>query len=552
MKTKSPRRDRNGRTGAAIAPVVPGAGARTRVSGAPGEDARSRALFDALRIGGEDTIAHDALPSVLREAGIRMDDPRLAEVARLLAELDPGERISFDQFERIANGHPLLIERVLTGQTVLPEFASFSTELDRIHAGTMENRSGSLANYIPQLERVDPDRYGVSVCTVDGQRHSIGDANVDFCIQSICKTINYVAALEEHGEEEVHRHMGCEPSGRAFNELWLGKDGRPHNPLINAGGIMSTSLVQRKKPMADRFEHIMDVWRRLAGGTKPGFSTSTYLSERETADRNFALAYSMRENRAFPEGTNLVETLELYFQSCSIEMTADSLAIVAGTLAGGGVCPVTGERVLRPDTVQKVLSLMYSCGMYDFSGQWAFSVGLPAKSGVSGGILLVVPNVMGLCVWSPRLDENGNSVRGIAFCRELTRTFNFHNYDNLLGGRHDKIDPRQRRDERRVGAVVDLCWAASRGDLRGVQQLAARGVSLGEGDYDGRTALHLAASEGHVHVVEYLLAAGVDPGARDRWGGTPLDDARRESHREVARVLEERGPVDAKRGRRAA
>ena len=500
------------------------------------EDARTRALFQSLHTNGSATVEATALRDVLTEAGFRRDDPRLETVFSALPEREG--TLSFEEFERITSLSPLLLDRILTGQTVIPDFPAFQAELDRIFEQASRNRAGNVADYIPQLGRVNPEQFGVAATTIDGQRYSVGDAGVEFCIQSVTKPISYSLALEEHGVEKVHEHMGCEPSGRAFNELWLGKGGRPHNPLINAGGIMSTSLVRPELPMADRFEYILDAWRRLAGGTKPGFDNSTYLSERETADRNFALAYSMRENGVFPDGTDLVQTLELYFQSCSIEMTAESMSVVAATLANGGICPTTGERVFRPDTVQKVLSVMDSCGMYDFSGEWAFSIGLPAKSGVSGGILVVVPNVMGFCAWSPRLDENGNSVRAIEFFRELTRTFNFHNYDNLRGGRHEKIDPRAQHDEERAASVVDLCWAASRGDLRGVQQLAARGVALGDGDYDGRTALHLAASEGHVAVVKYLLSSGVDPRPRDRWGGTPLDDARREGHADAVRALE--------------
>ena len=179
--------------------------------------------------------------------------------------------------------------------------------------------------------------------------------------------------------------------------------------MANVGFEGSEALADT---MADRFDYVLQRWGQAAGGTMPGFSNPTYLSERKTADRNFALGYFMREKGAFPEGTDLVETLEFYFQCCSLELTAEAMSVVAATLANGGVCPLTGERVFQSGTVRKCLSLMSSCGMYDFSGEWAFRVGLPAKSGVSGVIMIVVPNVMGLVCWSPRLDENGNSVRG--------------------------------------------------------------------------------------------------------------------------------------------
>jgi glutaminase len=307
--------------------------------------------------------------------------------------------------------------------------------------------------------------------------------------------------------------------------------------MINSGAIMCCSLIKPQLQIADRFDYVMDRWRALAGGVKAGFSNPTYLSERATADRNFALGYYMQERKAFPKGTNLVETLEFYFQCCSIEQTCSSMAVVAATLANGGVCPLTGEQVLRPKTVQHCLSLMSSCGMYDFSGEFAFSIGLPAKSGVAGAIVVVVPNVAGFCVWSPRLDRLGNSVRGIAFCRGLTERFNFHNYDSLTG-LSEKKDPRRRVGQDSADEVAALIYASSKGDLSAVQQFVARRIPLDRGDYDGRTPLHLAASEGHEAVVRYLLGQGVSVAPKDRWGNTPVDDAKRAGHAGVVALLE--------------
>lgn len=499
---------------------------------------RERRLFEAVREGAGEKLPARYLRDVLAKAGLLEGDPRLAES---LAALDrvmttPTQTdLDFETFAKVVKPDILVIERALRGNLVLPEFEAFCAQLRSIYDQVKPNQSGAVADYIPQLGRVDPEQFGVSVVSVDGQRHSIGESDVDFCVQSCCKPINYCLALEEHDADHVHRHIGCEPSGHTFNELTLNSQGRPHNPMINAGAIMSCSLIRTDLTMADRFDHVMKMWKRLAGGTKPGFSNATYLSERRTADRNFALGYFMREKRAFPEKTDLVSTLEFYFQCCSIEMTAESMSMVAATLANGGVCPVTGERILRPDTVRKCLTLMYSCGMYDFSGEWAFHIGLPAKSGVSGAVMVVVPNVLGLCIWSPRLDAQGNSVRGIEFCRELVQTYNFHNYDSL--GAHDKIDPRRQAGEAERDLVGDLCWAASEGDLGALRRLVAQGVSLDAADYDGRTPVHLAASEGHAHVVEFFADHGVRLDPRDRWGNTPLEDAKREGHDEIVRLL---------------
>ena len=198
---------------------------------------------------------------------------------------------------------------------------------------------------------------------------------------------------------------------------------------------------------------------------------------------------------------------------------------------------MTGEQVISARTVQSCLSLMLSCGMYDYSGEWAFRIGLPAKSGVSGVVLTVVPNVMGICTWSPRLDAQGNSVRGIEFCRRLVERFNFHVYDGLGGGVRQKADPRRRSkvDDRQL--LVDLCWAASEGDCEGIQRLVLRGADVDASDYDGRTPLHLAASEGRIDAVRCLLGLGASAACRDRWGNTPADDAEREGQTMVAELL---------------
>lgn len=326
---------------------------------------------------------------------------------------------------------------------IIPDFARFELDLRDIFDKTRPLDDGAVATYIPQLARVNPALYGAAACTIDGMKWAAGDSAIDFTAQSCMKPVNYCIAVEELGIDAVHKVVGREPSGRGFNELTLNKENRPHNPMINAGAIATCSLIRRDVPVSDRFDHVMEQWRRLAGGDKAGYSNTVYLSEREKGDRNFALGYFMKEKKVFPEDTDLLQTLEFYFQCCSIETSCERMSVVAATLANGGVCPITNQRVFRFDTVRACLSLMYSCGMYDFSGEFAFTVGLPAKSGVAGGLMVVVPNVLGLCVWSPRLDALGNSVRGLAFCNELVRRFNFHNYDDLVNALESKRDPRR-------------------------------------------------------------------------------------------------------------
>ena len=534
-------------------------------------DAREERLFRALDIDKDHHVRRRELDEMLRLAGLSMDDVRLrrSREALLQAEEQRAPRpvvvdvaIPKSDFCKAIRYDILLIERALQGNMVVPDFDEFCRAIDDLYATVRENRSGKAANYIPQLNLKEPelDSFGVALCTVDGQRHAVGDADVGFTVQSTCKPINYCLALQEHGAETVHRHVGREPSGATFNALTLNGEGRPHNPMINAGAIVASSLIGRSRLdeatlgngaaasgfAGRRFAYVLDTWQALSGGVRPGFNNAVFLSERETADRNFALAYFMREKGAFPHGTNLQEVLEFYFQCCSIEVTARMMSVVAATLANGGICPVTGERIFSTEAVQHCLSLMYSCGMYDYSGEFAFKVGLPAKSGVAGALMIVVPNVIGLCTWSPRLDRNGNSVRGAEFCERLVAAFNFHNYDNLTGVSR-KRDPRISAIEAKAGRVTELIWAASKGDLGAIQREQVRGADLNSADYDGRTPLHLAAAEGQLTIVEYFIerfsGGSVHLNPRDRWGGTPLDDAVLAGHEAAASVLRAAGGV---------
>lgn len=499
---------------------------------------RERRIFESFLTGSEERVRASEIRRVLGKCGLRDDDPRLASMFDQLSRVPSDTTYSEDDFLDLARTGLLIIESAASGRLVIPEFRDFADAAGEVYQAALEHRTGRVADYIPQLGRVDPEQFGAAICTIDGQRMTEGDAKTPFCIQSVSKPLSYCIALEELGESIVHQHMGCEPSGVSFNELSLNKDGLPHNPMINAGGIMSCALIKRGEPVADRFDHVMNMWTRLGGGVRPGFSNSVYLSERATADRNFALGYSMREHNAFPEGADLIACLEFYFQCCSLETTADALSVVAATLANGGLCPLTGEQVLSAETVQSCLSLMLSSGMYDYSGEWAFRIGLPAKSGVSGVVLTVIPNVMGVCTWSPRLDAQGNSVRGIEFCKKLVEVFNFHIYDGLGASASEKLDPRRRRDADERQLFVDLCWAASEGDCDGVQRLSLRGVDVNAADYDGRTPLHLAAADGRAETVKLLLSLGARPESTDRWGNTPLEDARRSGHPLVLDTLE--------------
>jgi glutaminase len=196
--------------------------------------------------------------------------------------------------------------------------------------------------------------------------------------------------------------------------------------------------------------------------------------------------------------------------------------------------PLSNERVFTADTTKNCLSLMASCGLYDFSGEFAFTVGLPAKLGVSGALFITIPGVCGIAIWSPRLDALGNSVRGVEFARRLAKAFAFDG----LPETGDQIDPRRRVIEAAIDQATYFCAAAAKGDLTELRRLVARSVDVNLADYDGRTALHLAASDGHADVLRYLLPLGAAADSTDRWGNTPLDDARRNGDGESVALLQ--------------
>ena len=496
-------------------------------------------LFRMLDYGKKNRIASDKFFAQLARVGILPDDPRMQELLNNFALHEQGKKnysITQAEFNKILKQNAL-IKKSLSKNLVIPDFESFCNQVQDIFLETYKNKNGKVADYIPQLARVNPDQFALSICTVDGQRFSLGDSSTNFCLQSSCKPINYCLALEELGEKKVHDHVGREPSGHSFNELALNSNGLPHNPMINAGAMMSCSLIGRDSNIADRFDIVNKTWKALCGGKNVNFNNSVYLSERQTADRNFALAYFMREKNAFPEKTNLTETLEFYFQCCSIESSTYDVSVAAATLANAGTNPLTGDIVFQPSTIQNCLSLMLSCGMYDFSGEFAFKIGLPAKSGVSGALMLVIPNLMGISIWSPRLDHLGNTVRGVEFCERLVERFSFHQYDSLVGY-SSKINPRRKENEIKTSRVMELIYAASHGDLDEILRLEAEGVSSNIADYDGRTPLHLATCEGQIEVVKHLINRDVNLSSKDRWGNTPLDDSIKFEKEEIKVLLE--------------
>ncbi|AWB96358.1 glutaminase A [Agromyces badenianii] len=283
--------------------------------------------------------------------------------------------------------------------------------------------TGAVASYIPELAMVDPERLGAALVSTHGVVHETGDSDAEFTIQSVSKPFVFALAVDALGLAEVTRHVGLEPSGEPFNAISLeATSGRPLNPMINAGAIVTTSLM-RGDTAEEKFALVRAGLERFAGRDLT-VDDDVFTSEASTGDRNRALAYLTRSAGTLASTAEVATTA--YFRQCSLTVNARDLAIMAATLATGGVNPVTGERVISEDAARWTMAVMTSCGMYDASGDWLVRVGLPAKSGVGGGIVAVQPGQFGIGTFSPRLDERGNSVRGVATLELLSERHGLH------------------------------------------------------------------------------------------------------------------------------
>ncbi len=302
----------------------------------------------------------------------------------------------------------------------------FRQACERLHARYAGLTEGEPASYIPELAEVDPDLFAIAAVTLDDRQVAVGDSAHRFTIQSISKLLLYGLALETHGRDRVLAHVGVAPTGESFNSILLDPDdNRAPNPMVNAGAIAITDLVVGDD-LDQRVERVRSMYE-LYLGHRPQLDEAVWRSERRTGNRNRAIAYLMLSRGIV--GDRVEETLDLYFGQCSVLVTVSDLALIGATIANHGKHPRTGEQVVRPEVARDMLTVALTCGMYDYAGEWAYSVGTPAKSGVGGGILGIIPGAGGVAVFSPRLDEHGNSIRGLRTFEELSEQFGIHLFD---------------------------------------------------------------------------------------------------------------------------
>jgi glutaminase len=288
--------------------------------------------------------------------------------------------------------------------------SDYQQVLDTIHREVQPLlRQGKVASYIPQLATVSPDRFGMAVFCLDGSTFSVGDADVKFSLQSITKLFALALAFSREGDD-VWKRVGREPSGNPFNSLVQleYERGIPRNPFINAGALVITDILASRFVQADIA--VLQFARQIADEAGIEFDNVVAASERGTAERNTAMAHFMKDFGNFRNPVDAV--IDAYCRQCSITMTCTELAKAGSFLAQHGTIPWSGAQILDPSSSKRLNALMLTCGTYDAAGDFAYRVGLPAKSGVGGGILALMPGEASIAVWSPGLDEAGNSLAG--------------------------------------------------------------------------------------------------------------------------------------------
>jgi len=311
----------------------------------------------------------------------------------------------------------------MTDLSSIPLRSPIEHYLKGLHSRHQSHCDGAVADYIPELAKANPDWFGICIATRDGHVYEVGDTRQHFTIQSISKAITYGLALEDRGEDFVLSKISVEPSGEAFNAISLKPgSGSPFNPMINAGAIATCGQILNKDGVS-RIDRILAYLSGCAG-RKLDVDKAVYRSESETGHRNRAIGWMLRNFGIIDEEPT--DILETYFQQCAIRVTCRDLAVIGATLANDGRNPLTHEQVIKPEFMDNILSVMSTCGMYDYSGEWLYRVGLPAKSGVGGGVPAVLPGQLGIGIFSPLLDAQGNSARGIEVCSDLSRDLALH------------------------------------------------------------------------------------------------------------------------------
>jgi glutaminase len=326
----------------------------------------------------------------------------------------------------VASASSLLVSAQTKRSPVAPSRERVEAAVREAYEKFRTDPNGKNADYIPYLAQVDPKLFGVAIVTTDNQSFALGDVKYSFSIQSISKVYTLALAMQELGSDVVFEKVGSEPTGRPFNSVVATADmpGHSGNPLVNAGAIATTSLISGKTA-DDKWNKLLNFYSKAAG-EELVLIDEVYKSEAATNGGNKALSMLLaRWDRIYADP---FESVDIYTKGCSVGVNALQLARMGATLANNGINPATGEQVIKPENIPEILATMTMAGLYDGSGGWAWHVGLPAKSGVGGGILAIVPGKGAIAVFAPPLDEAGNSVKAQKVIQYVTNQLNYNLY----------------------------------------------------------------------------------------------------------------------------
>ncbi|XP_016313019.1 glutaminase liver isoform, mitochondrial isoform X2 [Sinocyclocheilus anshuiensis] len=484
-------------------------------------------MTDALTNRNADPVKLTA-SKALWSSGIIRTDPRIKDCYSLMRKLQEADgTVDRSTFHRCVTGFVSFILKALQGRFIIPDFSTFTEETQKLFIKCKQLSSVKEKEDVRECAT----KWGISVCTVDGQRLSLGDWPEPCILGEISWPLIYGLAVDQQGSDYVHRFVGMEEYSKYESPFTLTKQGVPHSPLVETGAIICSSLLQlATRPVTDEeeeYESVLNIIRRLCNKEHANLNCTSYQNLRKDIIRLHALSFYLQEKKCFPEGVGINATLDLLLQCLSTEVTCESGAALAATLANGGLCPLSGDQVMSPHAVRSTLSVMQVAGMNDYSRTFNFKTSVPAKSSQSGVVLIVVPGVLGLMCWSPGLDCNGNSWRGVHFCEELVSTFQLHSFDIRTPFRQ-VLCYRQWKVESEGYKIMNVLLAAYRGDIVSLRRYLLSGADVNAVDYDGRSALHVAASEGRLDVIKFLVEnAGANCSLKDRWGNMALQEAMR-------------------------
>ncbi|KAK9499353.1 hypothetical protein O3M35_002403 [Rhynocoris fuscipes] len=505
-------------------------------------------LFDFLKEP-NDTVLMKNLFKKLREAGIKECDLRLQKVKKLLPdiighEIDNISELAVDAsaFIRILMTDSHLLMGAITQSLIIPKYDEFEQLNVQLFEAQIKNNEGEPSNYIPEYENVDPNLWGVSICTIDGQRSSFGDSAVPFPSDTVSYPFLYAKCIDLFNEETVHQHVLLRRRPQE-NFRDLPTDAKPYNPMVSSGAIALSALFcdtdRRHGSNADRRHEFFDFLKNMCSHEHVQINSTVNISHNTRGDKYRAMAYAMQNTGYLPKNTNIRNVLDFFFEISSLEMTCDSLSVMAATLANFGENPFTHQQVINAKTVKHVLSAMLKWGCTVYSGACAFNLGLPSKQSESGAFMLVVPGLLGLAMYSPNLNNDSVSPRNIEFAKSFVKEFSLHPFKNVVQELKKK-PPFRRVPEIECENYCPIFTATVNNDLTEVMNLTSANKVLAYAtDAEGRSILHVAAALGFKDIVKYVASNFWRLClVRDRFERSPRDYVKKpEENSEILHIL---------------